>query len=766
MPAGLGLVGPHHGPGHGRKNRRDAPMRPVILATGALGLLAALLLAGSWMLFARLVATDRAIIASVREDAMWATYQADRHAQTLKWQVDTAILTGDTERLDDIRHAYDILYSRVALLERGAFSIDLKDESGIGGLSTLGARMVMDLAEQIDAFDPDAPDLIAQIRAMQPRTDEIAAQLADLTLRSNAALSELRVQDRDEQRQNFINLGIGVGLIVVVFIGIAVLLALQLRTNLRANRRMSLLRDRSRKQALRARRANAAKSTFLATMSHEIRTPLNGILGMAETLSLGALSPDQKHQVGVIRTAGGLLLDVITDVLDYSMLESGKVSARLEPVDLATIEETLRSVLLPTAERKGLRMSISLPPGRFVTDAGRLRQIVVNLAGNAVKFTDRGAVEVVGKLLGTDRLRVEVRDTGAGIARENLPLLFRDFSQVDGSFTRRFGGTGLGLAICKRLAEGMGGAIGVDSAPGRGSLFWFELPVEPAPDLALPGIGPTAATVAGGFRGRVLVAEDNAVNREVLTGLLRHLGVEVDSVNDGQEAVEAVAAGAHDLVLMDMQMPRKSGIEATEDIRRSGNPVPIAGVTANAFTSNRLDCERAGMNDFLAKPVTLDRLAALLDRQGLARPTAPEPASELAPELVLVPSERAETEPDPAPDTGSEAASEQLLALADILGLDTVRRLVAQFAADLDGIEAALSAAVLAGDGTVVDQQLHALKGAAGTLGFATVAARAQALRDQADPGAAACKALLHAARKTAADCAAGLASPPVAIAV
>jgi signal transduction histidine kinase/ActR/RegA family two-component response regulator/HPt (histidine-containing phosphotransfer) domain-containing protein len=752
MTIGLDLFRPFPGPAAQRlsrlrkaapgasRHRRDSAMRRVVQATWLLGLLAVFLLGISWMLFVQLVGSERATMATIREDTLWAIYQADRQAQTLKWHVDTAILTDDPTRFRDLVIAYDILYSRAAQLERGAFSIDLAKLTGIGGIGAHGIDMIFDLAERIDVINPDDPDLIDRIRAIQPATDDIASRLTDLSLLSHAALSEIRLAEREAERRSFIRLGIGVGLLVTVFLGIAVLLALQLRNNRLANSRMALLRERSRQQALRASRASAAKSTFLATMSHEIRTPLNGIIGMAETLSLGALTPDQQRQVGVIRTAGGLLLDVINDILDFSRLESGKVEPSLEPVDLSVIEETLRAVLAPAAGQKKLDLTIALPPGQVVTDPGRLRQIALNLTGNAIKFTDRGSVSVTGTFRDPDRLRIEVRDTGVGIAAQNLPLLFRDFSQVDGSFTRRFGGTGLGLAICKRLVEGLGGAIGVDSTPGRGSLFWFELPVTAAPDAPAADAAAVPATGRGAFRGRVLVAEDNAINREVLTGLLRHLGLEVETAEDGQAAVEAVASRPYDIVLMDMQMPRMSGIEATGAIRQTGNPVPIAGVTANAFTSNRAACERAGMNDFLAKPVTLDLLAALLRRQGvpLADGASPAPAVPRAPPSP--------TEAEAAATTG------HLRALAAVMGPDSVARLLSQFAAGLDAAEAAMTTAAEAGDLPGLDRHLHAFKGTAGTLGFAALASRGQALRDRARPDPGACRALIAAARSAVAE--------------
>ena len=250
-------------------------------------------------------------------------------AHNALWQIDTAKLTGDPARFAGILAAYEILYSRAILPERGAFSIDLADETGIGWISIRGAATIISLADRIDTIDPAAPDLIHQLRAIQPITDEIAMQMIDLTLRCSAALSALRVKEREEQQSNFIQLGIGVGLIVSVFLGIAALLAMQLRFNLWANRRMELLRERSSRQALRASRANAAKSTFLATMIHQIRTPLNGNLGLADTLSVGPLGAEQRRQVGLIRIAGGLLLDVINDILGFSRLESGKSKPKL-----------------------------------------------------------------------------------------------------------------------------------------------------------------------------------------------------------------------------------------------------------------------------------------------------------------------------------------------------------------------------------------------------------------------------------------------------
>jgi PAS domain S-box-containing protein len=372
----------------------------------------------------------------------------------------------------------------------------------------------------------------------------------------------------------------------------------------------------------RAEAAAKAKSEFLAMMSHEIRTPMNGILGTAELLLDGALTTEQVEQMRIIRASGEALLQVINQILDFSKIEAGKLTLERSPFDVASVLDAVRVLAGPAAEQKGIAFRLVSDPGapRLLGDPFRLQQILLNLTANAIKFTERGevVVETSGRAsAGGWHLRVAVRDTGIGIDDDARARLFVPFAQADTSTTRRYGGTGLGLVICKRLVELMGGRIGVDSQPGEGSTFWFEmdLPCEVGASIASALPAPIARTAASGD-WRVLLAEDNATNQRVATFMLKRLGCEVDVASSGAEAVAMWQRGSYDLVLMDCQMPEMDGFEATGAIRtaeREGH-TPIVAVTANAMSGDRERCLAAGMDDYVSKPLTKAGLGAALDR--------------------------------------------------------------------------------------------------------------------------------------------------------
>ncbi|MFD3263374.1 ATP-binding protein [Phenylobacterium ferrooxidans] len=372
-----------------------------------------------------------------------------------------------------------------------------------------------------------------------------------------------------------------------------------------------------------ANAANTLKSQFLANMSHEIRTPLNGVLAMAEVMSMGQMDDIQRERLEVIRQSGGLLLAVLNDVLDLSKIEAGKLTLLVDDFDLESAIAPARESFAIMAEKKGLDFKLEVEAtaqGAWRGDADRLGQIVGNLLSNAVKFTQAGEVAASFSLNpDTGAVRLTVRDTGLGIPAEKQATLFEKFVQADNSATRRFGGTGLGLAICRELTQMMGGAIWVDSREGKGSTFTVELPLErgvavaAAPAAASAGDNPEEGAL------RLLAAEDNPTNQQVLAAVMGSLGLDIDIVADGKLAFEAWRDGAYDLILMDIQMPVMDGIDAARAIRAAereqGRPrTPIVALTANALSHQVEEYLAAGMDGHVAKPIEIAKLYEAISR--------------------------------------------------------------------------------------------------------------------------------------------------------
>ncbi|HYD89625.1 MAG TPA: response regulator [Vitreimonas sp.] len=499
--------------------------------------------------------------------------------------------------------------------------------------------------------------------------------------------------------------------------------------------RLAIARDITR-HVEAAEDALRAKTTLFATLTHELRTPLNGILGMANLLDLGELAPNAKTYVGAIKQSGELLLDIITEILDYSRLEAGRVVLESAPFDPEATMQDVAELLSPKAHDKGLEIAVTIrgeAPARVIGDDGRLRQILFNLAGNAVKFTEQGGVTIELAQRPNGRLRFNVRDTGPGVAPEKQALIFEEFAQADAGVARRHGGTGLGLAIVKKLAHAMGGEVGLVSRPGFGASFWVELPLPPAEDAPSPPPSLTGVRacvlsrsqlLAQALRGslaslgaqnveredrpdlllfdwrddvdgeeidalkrsaravialiaqeeretiercraaglehytlkpvrrrslaerikvalgeadgktlahvqqadaaplaltglRVLLAEDNPINALLARTLLSRAGCVVTDVRDGEEAVAAAAAAAFDLILLDIRMPRLDGLAAAQRIRAGGGrsaAAPIVALTADAGEAERVQARRAGMDDFVTKPIDAGRLLAVAAR--------------------------------------------------------------------------------------------------------------------------------------------------------
>jgi signal transduction histidine kinase len=389
--------------------------------------------------------------------------------------------------------------------------------------------------------------------------------------------------------------------------------------------------QRANQLASAASAGSKAKSEFLAAMSHEIRTPMNGIIGMIDMLLDTELAAQQRNYAKTVQQSAEALLFILDDILDLSKIEAGKL--RLESVDF-DLRQTVEGVVELLAERaksKGLQLVWSVDPAMPASlrgDPHRLRQVLLNLMTNAIKFTEHGQVAVEFSNLGQagqgPELHCAVRDSGIGLSEKSRQRLFQPFSQAESSTARKFGGTGLGLDICRKLVALMGGTIGVRSTEGKGSTFWFDVPLQKVlePAAALPSnrlLAPAQNQADPGPLLRVLVAEDNPINQMVATNQLRKLGCEVEIACNGLEALGAWQHGAHDLIFMDCQMPELDGLEATRKIRalekeRALTPILIVAMTASAMQGDRESCLRAGMDDYLSKPVKIDVLQKLLQR--------------------------------------------------------------------------------------------------------------------------------------------------------
>ncbi|MEI8304500.1 MAG: response regulator [Burkholderiales bacterium] len=540
----------------------------------------------------------------------------------------------------------------------------------------------------------------------------------------------------------------------------------------------SRILERTRELELARRQAdtaNLAKSEFLSNMSHEIRTPMNSIIGLTYLAQRADPNPRLRDYLEKIGQSGQHLLGIISDILDFSKLEAGKLEIDLTDFTIASLMTSVASQLGDGADRKGLMLVFETAPELARSMRGdplRLGQVLLNFAGNAIKFSDRGRVVVRARCLRRDdqgaQVRFEVSDNGIGMSEAQVSTLFQPFHQVDASTTRRYGGTGLGLAICRQLADLMGGEVGVESQIGEGSSFWLTLRLDWGGQLAEGSAEESDAEAAARswaaepsaeqrarIRGRrLLVVDDNQFNQQVATELLQQIGARVTVAADGEEAVARVRDETFDCVLMDMQMPVMDGLEATRAIRLlpAVSGVPIIAMTANARQEDRQRCLEAGMNDFLTKPVLAQRLYAMVSKWMPNEPAAPEDEALATPgDQGAAPGQSAtpavaSTEapsPDPGPARGDPAGDPEVIdltVLAATLGgrMEVVRRAASMFSESMRKTLTELDEAMARQDLVAVGALGHRTKSAAAAVGAMGLARLSRSLEQFRHGGEAA----------------------------
>lgn len=709
-------------------------MRKAGSTTLILQMLSAVLLFILIVLFVDTSRQFRMLQDGVRENAVWSVYQLDREARALDYSLAELRRQPPSRTLvDELSLRYDILYSRAELVKDSKFGGYFTGDAKVTGLVAKIASQVDRFTPLFDSYAQGRMPTASELEELDQSLATLAGTTEELLIYTNMQFSAERTDVRDTILELERTSAIMLGLLMISVVFLVMTLRRQLKSVRKAGLELEGMAHRLTEAYEAADAGNRAKSQFMATMGHEIRTPLNAILGMSELLEFSELPEDALSSVKTIRSSGEALLEVINEILDYSKIEHGKLELEERAVDIRTLAETTVSIIRGRADDHGNTVILDIPDSLDAlyvrTDPTRLRQVLLNLLSNAVKFTSKGTVTLrlrefyrQGKLM----LRFEVEDTGIGIDEAGLAKLFKPFSQVDASISRKYGGTGLGLTICKQIVEKLGGELGMSSTVGVGSIFWFELAVVAVgkDEVRRQATGQDHAPLP---RLRILLVEDNRVNQLVATRFLDRLGQEVVVAGDGAQAVSIAKEQAFDVILMDMQMPVMDGIEATRRIIAEGGhcaETPIIAMTANASDDDRRRCIEAGMAGFESKPVTIERLRSVI--QSIS--TGPVEAKNLPediglPEPIIIDN----VDLNPFAIEGLDEARQS--ELVDALGEDVFRELVESFFTDASDLIQDLHVALANHDPEKIDRVLHTIKGAAVNVGLNDIADFAHALR-------------------------------------
>ncbi|MGL3608384.1 ATP-binding protein [Rhizobium sp. G187] len=680
----------------------------------------------------------------VRENAIWSVYQLDREVRQINHSL--ARLSGreaTPDALNELSLRYDIIYSRINLIDQTKFGAYFSEDGKVRNFIDQVGNVIYGHQNLFDAYAAGQTPSVAQLGELEHSLTGLGRVTDEFLLYTNMRVSNERADLATHIQRLERTSAVMLGLLMISVIFLVITLNRQLRSVRKASRELQDMATKLTEAYEAADAGNRTKSQFMATMGHEIRTPLNAILGMSELLELTELPDEALSSVKTIRTSGEALLEIINEILDFSKIEHGKLEIEERVFEIESLAETTASIIRGRADEHGNAIILDLPDSLrqlyVKTDPTRLRQVLLNLLSNAVKFTDQGTVTLrlrdfyrEGKLM----IRFEVEDTGIGIDEAGLDKLFKPFSQVDASISRRYGGTGLGLTICKQIVEKLGGELGMSSTVGVGSIFWFELPVTVAERQENAAAAARAGMDAPLKRSRILLVEDNKVNQIVACRFLALLGQDVVVANDGAEAVSIARENKFDVILMDMQMPVMDGIESTRRIIAEGGPsaaTPIIAMTANASDDDRRKCLEAGMTGFESKPVTMDRLKKMIAKATTGRTDRPvsQTVTEQSVFMELPHPDVSNVLPiDGLPGLGIEGLDDaRYTELVDALGADVFQELVISFFDDATDLLEELKAALAGKDAERIDRALHTIKGAAYNVGLNDLAVKANALR-------------------------------------